>query len=270
MNWKKIRKWTIIILIIYVLIGVGIYFLQDRILFHPVSLKRSHKYEFQEPHKELSIPISNEDTLNLVQFLSRNSIARGIVLYFHGNKKNIAWYSKYAPYFTNRGYEVFMIDYPGFGKSKGRFTEQALYDWAMQTYKLARSRYAADSIIVYGKSMGTGIAAQLAATRDCKRVILETPYYDFPSVVKHYLPIYPIHWMLHYQLPTHQNIPKIIAPITIFQGTRDRVITYRNAKKLEPLLKQTDEFVTVKGGKHNDLYDHPLVTKKLDSLLRLK
>jgi pimeloyl-ACP methyl ester carboxylesterase len=269
MNWKKIRKWTIIILIIYVVIGVAFYFLQDRILFHPVTLKRGHKYEFSEPHKDLSIPISNEDTLNLVQFLSKDTVTKGIVLYFHGNKKNIAWYSKYAPYFTKQGYEVFMIDYPGFGKSTGRFNEQTLYDWALQTYKLARSRYSSDSIIVYGKSMGTGIAAQLASIRDCKRVILETPYYDFPSVVKNYLPIYPLHRMLHYQLPTNQYITKIIAPISIFQGTKDRVINYRNAKRLEPLLKPTDEFISVKGGKHNDLFEHPIIIKKLDSLLKL-
>jgi pimeloyl-ACP methyl ester carboxylesterase len=162
-----------------------------------------------------------------------------------------------------------MIDYPGFGKSKGHFSEQTLYDWALQVYKLARSRFPADSIIVYGKSMGTGIAAQLASVRDCRRLILETPYYDFPSVVKHYLPIYPMNWMLHYQLPTYKYLPSVTAPINIFHGTNDRVITYKNAKQLKPLLKKTDEFTIIDGGKHNNLYDFPILTQKLDSLLKL-
>jgi hypothetical protein len=55
-------------------------------------------------------------------------------------------------------------------------------------YNFARSRFSADSIIIYGKSMGTGIAAHLASLQACKRLILETPYYDYPSVIKHYLP----------------------------------------------------------------------------------
>lgn len=267
MNWKRIKKWLLLIALIYVTIGVAFYFLQDRILFHPVSLKRNHNYDFKEPHKDLSIAINNEDTLNLVQFQSTDTITRGIVLYFHGNKKNIAWYAKYSSHFTKHGYDVLMIDYPGFGKSKGHFNEQTLYDWALQVYKLARSRFPADSIIIYGKSMGTGIAAQLASIRDCRRLILETPYYDFPSVVKLYLPVYPMNWMLHYQLPTYKYLPSVTAPINIFHGTKDRVITYKNAKRLKPFLKKTDEFTTIDGGKHNNLYEFPEMIRKLDSLL---
>lgn len=269
MNWKRVKKWSIIIAIIYVVGGVALYFLQDRILFHPVSLKRSHQYDFKVPHKDLNIPINDKDTLNLVQFLSGDSVKRGVVLYFHGNKKNISWYARFAPYFTKHGYEVLMIDYPGFGKSTGRFDEQTLYDWAMHVYTLARSRYGPDSIIIYGKSMGTGIAAQLASMRSCNRLILETPYYDFPSVVKHYLPVYPVHRMIHFQLPTYEYLPTIVAPISIFQGTSDGVITYRNAKRLQPLLKKTDEFITIEGGKHNNLYEFELTTRKIDSLLQL-
>jgi hypothetical protein len=82
MNWRRIKKWAIIIAVIYVAIGVAFYFLQDRILFHPVSLKRNHNYDFKEPHKDLSIAINSEDTLNLVQFQSTDTITRGIVPIF--------------------------------------------------------------------------------------------------------------------------------------------------------------------------------------------
>ena len=162
-----------------------------------------------------------------------------------------------------------MIDYPGFGKSTGKLTEQKLYDWALQVYKIARKRFPADSIIIYGKSMGTGIAAQLASTRDCKRLILETPYYDFPAVVSHYLPIYPAKWMLHYQLPTYQYLQNVTAPITIFHGTKDRVVTYKNSKRLLPFLKSTDELISIEGGSHNNLYRYNETVNKLDSVLRL-
>ncbi len=269
MNKKRIIKWAKIVAIIYISGGVALYFLQDAILFHPVTLNRTYSYNFPEPHKDINIPIDSKDTLNLVDFASTDTIARGIVLYFHGNKRNISWYAKYIPYFTRHGYQVLMIDYPGFGKSTGKLTEQKLYDWALQVYKIARKRFPADSIIIYGKSMGTGIAAQLASTRDCKRLILETPYYDFPAVVSHYLPIYPAKWMLHYQLPTYQYLQNVTAPITIFHGTKDRVVTYKNSKRLLPFLKSTDELISIEGGSHNNLYRYKETVNKLDSVLRL-
>ncbi|MFZ1262340.1 MAG: alpha/beta fold hydrolase [Chitinophagaceae bacterium] len=265
---KKIKKWIKIIAVVYILGGMALYFLQDLVLFHPVSLTRSQRFIFPEPHQDVSIPLNKKDTINLVDFSSTDSVTRGVVLYFHGNKRNISWYSKYIPYFTRHGYQVLMIDYPGFGKSTGKLSEKKLYEWALLVYKIAIKRFSADSIIIYGKSMGTGIAAQLASIRDCKRLILETPYYDFPSVVSHYLPVYPVRWMLHYEIPTHQYLENVRAPVTIFHGTKDRVITYGNAGRLKPLLKQKDEFITIKGGRHNNLYQFKEMIHKLDSVLQ--
>ena len=227
MNKKRIIKWAKIVAIIYISGGVALYFLQDAILFHPVTLNRTYSYNFPEPHKDINIPIDSKDTLNLVDFASTDTIARG------------------------------------------KLTEQKLYDWALQVYKIARKRFPADSIIIYGKSMGTGIAAQLVSTRDCKRLILETPYYDFPAVVSHYLPIYPAKWMLHYQIPTYQYLQHVTAPITIFHGTKDRVVTYKNSKRLLPFLKSTDELISIEGGSHNNLYRYKETVNKLDSVLRL-
>jgi len=267
-NYKKVWKWFKVLAIVYVLSGVALYFLQDYVLFHPVSLKKDHNYDFPEKHKDINIPITENSNLNIVQFFSTDTITKGVVLYFHGNKKNISWYAKYPPYFTKHGYEVWIIDYPGFGKSTGKLTEQTLYDWANYMYTFARSRFGADSIIIYGKSMGTGIATHLASLQPCKKLILETPYYDYPSVIKHYLPIYPIEWMIHYKIPTHDYIEKVIAPVTIFQGTDDWLVTYNNAKRLKPFLKKGDEFITIKNGGHNDLFKFKQTTDKLDLLLR--
>ena len=266
--YKRIWKWFKVIAVIYIVAGIALYFLQDYILFHPVSLKRDHAYDFPEKHKEINIPITENSNLNIVQFFSADTITKGVVLYFHGNRKNISWYSKYTPYFTRHGYEVWMIDYPGFGKSTGKFTEQTLYDWADHMYNFARSRYRADSIIIYGKSMGTGIATHLASIQPCKKLVLETPYYNYPSVIKHYLPIYPVDWMIHYKIPTHRYIQNVKAPITIFHGTDDKIITYSNAERLKLYLKQGDEFVTINEGEHNDLFKFKETIEKLDSLLK--
>ncbi len=266
MNRKKIFRWIKVIILIYCLFGLAIYYLQDRFLFHPVALPASHKYQFSFVHREVNLPVNATSNINIIQFETTQAI-KGVVLYFHGNRKNISRYAGFAENFTKKGYEVWMIDYPGFGKSTGEFTEQKLYDWALHLYKLARTRFSPDSIIIYGKSMGTGIASQLASIRDTKRLILETPYYDLPSAVGQYLPIYPVNRMIHYKLPTNQYLPKVTAPITILHGTNDWVIFPSNARKLKKFLKPNDEFVLVQGASHNDLYKYPLVIKKLDSIL---
>ena len=264
---KKWIKRTKIILAIYVGLGIALYFTQDYSLFHPIELGHHEKYNFTQKHEDITIAQDGTDSLNLIVFAAEGNVKRGIVLYFHGNKKNIGWYAKYISNFTKQGYQVFMIDYPGYGKSRGELTEEKLYNWALQSYKIARKRFPADSIIIYGKSMGTGIAAELASIRDCKALILETPYKNFPSVMQHYLPIYPVKWMLHYQLPTNEYLKNVTAPVTILQGTDDRVITYSNAESLKPLLKANDKFYTIKGGSHNDLFDFKETREALDSVL---
>jgi alpha-beta hydrolase superfamily lysophospholipase len=268
MKGRKIWKWLKILVAIYIIGGVALYFLQDYILFHPISLKKEHQYNFREKHTDINIPVSEHSNLNIVQFFPTDSVRKGVVLYFHGNKKNIAWYAKYTPNFTRHGYEVWLIDYPGFGKSTGKLTERNLYDWSDYMYKFARSKFSNNNIIIYGKSMGTGIATRLASLQPCKKLILETPYYDFPSVVKHYVPIYPVDWMIHYKIPTWRYIQNVKAPITIFHGTGDDVIRYRNAERLKQFLKPADEFVTIQNGEHNDLFGFEQTTGKLDSLLK--
>jgi uncharacterized protein len=265
---KHLVRWLKIIIIVYCLIGIGIYYLQDKLLFHPEPLDAGYLYQFDHPYKEINIPYSEGSVINLIRFTTVDTPAKGVVLYFHGNRKNIGWYARFAPAFTKQGYEVWMMDYPGYGKSTGAFTERQLYDWSLVCYKLARARFSPDSIILYGKSMGSGIATQLASIRDCKRLMLETPYYSFPSILSSYLPMYPMEKMVQFKIPTWKYLQLVTAPVTIFHGTDDWIIRYQNAKRLQPFLKKGDQFITIEDGSHNNLDTFPRYQQTLDSLLR--
>ncbi|MBH2003806.1 MAG: alpha/beta fold hydrolase [Sphingobacteriia bacterium] len=268
MNRKRIINRVKILLIVYAVIGTVLYFVQDRLLLHPVAVHTDSSYSFRQPHRELFLPFDSSTRLHIVQFTVPDSLRKGVVLYFHGNKTNISRYVPYATAFTRNSYDVWMIDYPGFGKSTGIFSEEILYEAALQFYKLARASYPPQQIIIYGKSLGTGIAAQLAAIRDCRNLILETPYYGLSALIGSYLWMYPVNRMIHLKLPTYQYLPEITAPVTILHGTADEVIPYRNAAKLKALLKQQDRFLTIEGGKHNTLFNYPVVQQALDSLLK--
>ena len=266
-KFKIFKRWLKVFILVYCILGIALYYLQNFFLFHPVVLARDYKFQFDVPFAEAEIPLNRTDTLNLVKFFPRDSVRRGVVIYFHGNKGNINRYSRFAANFTSHGYEVWMEDYPGYGKSVGERTERKLYAQAEQVYRMANAVYQKDSILIYGKSFGTGIAAYLASVKDCKQLILETPYYDIPAVFGCYAPFYPVSRMITYKIPTHEFLQDVKVPITIFHGTNDWVIPYRCAARLKDVLKPTDQFITIEKGSHRGLNKFPLFQQKMDSLL---
>lgn len=264
---KKIPRWLKIVLIVYALIGIAFYSFQKKILFQPVVVTKDSVYQFEQPYEDIWIPVDEISETHMVHFTVPDSLRKGLVLYFHGNRGNVRRYRRFVEKFTSHGYAVWMPDYPGFGKSTGELTEQAIYDQALQVYKRARQFYQPNQIIIYGKSMGTGAATQLASVRDCKRLILETPYNSMRSLIGMYLWMYPLKSILKYQFPSNEFMKKVTAPVTIFHGTEDGVIPYRNAVKLKSALKPGDEFITIENGSHRDLNTFIEMKSKMDSLL---
>jgi alpha-beta hydrolase superfamily lysophospholipase len=267
---QKIFRWLKVIVLLYAIIGIALFYLQEKLLFHPEKLSADYVYHFDVPFQEINIPFNETDTANMVKFFPKDSLRKGVVLYFHGNKENIGRYAKFAANFTQHGYEVWMEDYPGYGKSTGIRTEKKMYQQAMVIQKMAMSKYGKDSIILYGKSFGTGIAAYVASQSNCNRLILETPYYSIPDLFSCYAPIYPTERMSVYKIHSNKYLQEVNYPITIFQGTNDAVVPYRCALKLKEVLKPTDEFVTIENGTHHNLAQFDLYKKILDSLLNLK
>lgn len=265
---KKIKTWALIIISVYLISGIILYFLQETFLFHPVKLPTEYRFNFSIPFKEINVPVNNKKNLSIIQFTVPDSICKGVVLYFHGNKRNIERYATYATNFTKNNYEVWMMDYPGFGKTTGKLTEQILYDDAAILYQMARARFSKDSILFYGKSLGTGVATQLASAKDCKRLILETPYYSIEAMMKYHTLIYPVSLMAKYHFPNYKYFKKIEVPVTLFHGTKDELVPYSHSVKL---AKENPgvQLVTIQRGKHNNLNDSPLFHQQLDSLLQL-
>jgi alpha-beta hydrolase superfamily lysophospholipase len=252
-----------ILIIGYLIIGLILFLIQDLILFHPISLKADHRFSFDTPFREKNMQVGKRN-LNLVEF-TVEGVPKGIVLYFHGNRRNIERYEKFISPFIKLGYEVWMPDYAGFGKSTGKLSEKNMYEDAGLLFRLAK-KTAAKDIIIYGKSLGTGVAAQLASVNECKQLILETPYYSIPSVAASRFPIYPASLMSKYRFPTFEYLPKVKAPVTIFHGTSDEVIPYTQSKKLK-MENPGVQLITIEGGRHNNLFGYEQYQSILSQLL---
>ena len=263
---NTIRKVVGLALLIYLLLGWIFYVNQERFLFKPTLIATAAPLQISQAHQEISIPINQEDTIHITRFTTKQP-SKGAILYFHGNRQNVEWYAKYSSLFTNNGYEVFMLDYPGYGKSRGLLTEEKIYQWSDIVYSIARKSYTPSQLIIYGKSLGSGIAAQLAAKRDCRQLVLETPYYDFPAVLSFYAPIYPFQKLLHYQFPTHIYLKEVTAPVLVLHGTADGVVRYSNSIRLAKQFKKGDELITIEGGSHNDLVEFSATIAALKKIL---
>ena len=263
---KRLFKWLKVLLIIYCIVGIALYFFQEQLLLRPTALPADYKYSFGIAYKEVNIDYNASTKFNIIQFQPTYANAK-VVLYFHGNKENINHYAVFAGNFTKQGYAVWMCDYPGYGKSTGIINEAILYKEALEVYKLASKEFMPENIVIYGKSLGTGIAAQLASTQPCKRLILETPYCNIASLAKRYAWMYPVSYFSKYKIPTTEYLKAMKVPISIFHGTEDGVIPYKHAIQLKAAIKATDEFITIPNGSHNNLNDFPLFHQKLDSLL---
>src|SRR6476659_178409 len=102
---KILFRWLKVIVLLYCVIGIVLFYVQDHFLFHPTVVERNKPWQFDIPFEEMDIPVSNTDTINLVKFFQKDSIPKGVVLYFHGNRGNVGRYARFAGNFTKHGYE---------------------------------------------------------------------------------------------------------------------------------------------------------------------
>ena len=269
MNKKRIFFGIKLFIILYCLTGIYLYYTQDKFLLHPQTLPTDYTFQFNHSFQEIIIPINKEDTINMVRFTpADDTVSKGAVLYLHGNTGNIVNYAPEAEQFLKHNYEVWMPDYPGFGKSRGVFTEKNVNEAIFQVKRFMNTRFSDSNIIVYGKSLGTGIAASLASNLKVKYLILEAPYFSIPDLFWCRVPFFPMSAMSNYKIPTGEYISEATCPVTVFHGTDDEVIPLKCAEKIKPFMNSKDQFVLISKGKHNDLTERIEYKKVMNKLLQ--
>src|SRR5688572_9084141 len=156
------RKFLMIAAIIYLSVIFLAFLLQTRLIFFPSKLARDHSFRTDVPNEEVFLRTADNEQINGVFF--RGSSEK-VVLYFHGNAGSLEGWQYVYDQFQELQLNVFMIDYRGYGKSTGSISERGLNTDGRAAYDYLISRgFSANNIIVYGRSLGSGIAVQLAST----------------------------------------------------------------------------------------------------------
>ena len=251
LSWLPLSFGFTTILFIYIGLCLLFYFLQDFFFFRPEKLPSNFQYKYPFPFEEVHFDMEDGGEINGIYFEVPNSL--GVVYYLKGNSKSVKGWGKFARDFLGKGYDFFMVDYRGFGKSKGSRSEHILYQDAQHMYKWLAKKYGEDKIVVLGRSFGSGVAARVASWNSPKMLILDSPYYSFKKLVQRHGFILPLRWLLRYQIKTFQFLQAMHCPIHIIHGTKDLLIPYSHGKQLYEDNKDKAKFYPIEGGRHNDL-----------------
>ncbi len=263
---RKISKVAGIVLLIYIVIAIGFYLLQDKIIFQPDRLPLDYSFTFHQPYREYFIPTHDGENLNALLF-NATQPSKGLILYFHGNADNLQRWGEYAVDFTNLGYDVLMPEYRGFGKSTGTPSEENLYADASLLLRWAQTNVPHSRLIIYGRSLGSAVASHLATEVTPALLILETPFDEIKGVV--YPPFRPFLYFLptRHTFSNKQNLLRVKSRKAIIHGTDDWVVPLSSALKLKPQLGPKDQFVIIEEGGHKNLCDYDLYHATLKEVL---
>jgi len=254
-----------VIIGLYILVCVAFYFFQEKIIFLPETLEKSHQFDFEQAFEELNFKTADGKLINGLLFKADST--KGLIFYLHGNAGSLKQWGNAASTYTDLDYDIFILDYRGYGKSEGKITsqEQVFQDNQMVYDELAKG-YDEKNIILLGYSIGSGMASFLASENDSKRLILQAPYYSLTDLAGQMFPFIPS-FTLRYKFATNEYLKNCNMPVTIIHGNEDAVIPYESSLRLKAEFESKIELITLDGLGHNGLTTNEDYKKALKTVL---
>ena len=216
---KKMSLINILILILlgYLVITFVLFFFQRNLLYYPAI----NNYSGEKLNVSVEkVKIKTEDNIELLSWYhKKNSGDYKTILFLHGNAGTLENRIYKINHFKNMNVNFLIIAWRGFSGNKGKPTEKGLYEDAKSALRwLANKGVKEESIIIYGESLGTGVATEIAQNKNFAGVILETPFTSMVSVGKSHYPFFPVSILLKDKYESDKKIKNIKSPILIMHG----------------------------------------------------
>jgi len=180
---------------------------------------------------------------------------RPVVLFFPGNGDFLAGRVRRFRGIISDGTGLVALSYRGYAGSSGQPSEQGLLQDAAAAYAFTAARYSAERIVVWGFSLGTGVAVAIAAEHGIGKLILEAPYTSTVDVAGALLRIVPVRLLMRDQFHSDQRIARVTVPLLIMHGSSDPAIPIAFGEQLFALAHDPKQFVRLEGGGHENLDD---------------
>jgi fermentation-respiration switch protein FrsA (DUF1100 family) len=244
-------KWLIVTAVLgYGGICAVLYFSQRSLMYFPESLRT--------PPASAGLPQAEEVTLDTTD--GERVIAwhvpprddKPIVIYFHGNGGSLRMRAARFRTLTSDGTGLLALSYRGYGGSTGDPSEAGFLRDAAAAYGFAESRHGADRIVLWGESLGTGVAVAIAAERPVERVILESPFPSTADIAASTYFFVPVRLLMKDQFRADERIDRVTAPVLVLHGGRDTIVPIAFGEQLYGLIRAPKRFVRLAEAGHND------------------
>ena len=246
-------KWLLIIVSAGYLSGLAALFLLQRSFLFPVpQVARMAPAAAGFPLAEEHF-LTTDDGENVIVWYVPAKPGRPIVLYFHGNGDFLAGFFGRFRGLIADGTGVVALSFRGYAGSSGQPSERGLLQDAAAAYAFTTARYGADRIVVWGFSLGSGVAVALAAEQPVGGLILEAACTSIADVAASVFPIFPIRLVMRDPFRSDQRIARVKAPLLFMHGARDDTIPIAFGERLFALAHEPKRFVRFPEGSHNDL-----------------
>lgn len=224
---------------------------QERLIFLPTALPQDHALAREPDLHERFVEV---DGARLSVLELRLPDPKGVVFFLHGNAGNLQSWFVNADFYRRANFDLVMLDYRGYGKSSGRIESEAqLHADVQAAWREVAPRYAGRRVVVYGRSLGTALAASLAAELQPDLTVLVSPYQSMQAMANEHYPWVPAA-LLRYRLRTDQHLARVRTPVLLLHGDRDTLIPLAHSRALQGVAPHARLHV-VEGGGHNDLQE---------------
>jgi hypothetical protein len=240
---RKVLEAMAIIGVIVIGLPLLLYLAQDSLLFHPRPMAEAQRTALAKRMSVESVFMEAADGTRLHAWHVKGD---PLVIYFGGNAEEVSWMLEHVARRTP-GLGWLLVDYRGYGSSGGSPSEKALTQDALRWY----DRFAAKRTYVFGRSLGSGVAVQLAAARRVAGVVLVAPFDSMVQVGKRHYPFLPVDWMLKHRFDSISLAPKIEAPLLCIVATDDEIIPAAHANRLYDAWGGEKRWVGLEGAGHN-------------------
>jgi len=239
MNKKKMYNLFLIslVVLVYLFVTLGLYVFQRNLLYHPTENNYSGDRLTVNIEK---IKITNEDNIELLAWYHKKDIKKyKTILYLHGNAGSLENRIHKINHFDDININFLLLSWRGFNGNAGKPTEQGLYQDARSAVKwLMNQGVIEENIIIYGESLGTGVATEIAQNKNFAGIILESPFTSMVAAGKSKYPIFPIKLLLKDKYESDKKIKKIISPILVMHGEADKIVPFWMGEKIFQLANE--------------------------------
>ena len=248
--------WSILLPVagIYALLVLFVFVSQSRMIFYPEIPSREIMMTpdriglVYEP-----VQLVTDDGIKLDAWFMPREHARGVLLFFHGNAGNISHRLDSLQLFHDLGLAVLIFDYRGYGRSEGRISEQGTYRDAEAAWRyLAEERkIPVRDIVLFGRSLGAAVAAQLATRHTPGALMIESAFTSVPDMAADIYPFLPVRWLARFQYATGEYLASVSCPVLVVHSRDDEIIPFKHGQRLFELAKEPKQWLPIRGG-HND------------------